>query len=316
MLVATTDGPIRNEFTYNGRQLLVRHRSLQSGVELSDKRFIMCEGVVCEERTTTNRRILTKFGSIEGTARRYTTTDHLGSVREGLNEGGTLAARYRYDPWGKVELVSGADALVGSFASLDGELNGVLDRAGYRLYVPELGRWLSDDPIKFDGGLNFATYADNNPVARIDPDGLSSIQITDHGVRRHRNLDDQARACRGKLTWGCSDGSADLDCSCEKTECGWQQVFTIRVDIWMNVYDNPRSRRSADEIIREEGKHVKHAISTAERAAKDVERRRGQVFPLKFTCVQGCWVWEQKWRREMRNDPTHSTDPHPSGYKH
>jgi len=37
-----------------------------------------------------------------------------------------------------------------------------------RAYCPELGRWLSRDPIGEDGGLNLYSFCGNNPVDRFD----------------------------------------------------------------------------------------------------------------------------------------------------
>ena len=37
-----------------------------------------------------------------------------------------------------------------------------------RAYCPELGRWLSRDPIGEDGGLNLYAFCGNNPVDRFD----------------------------------------------------------------------------------------------------------------------------------------------------
>mgnify|MGYP001570543659 FL=1 len=42
-----------------------------------------------------------------------------------------------------------------------------------RQYSPRFGRFLSKDPISFDGGNNLYGYANNNPVRWLDPFGLT-----------------------------------------------------------------------------------------------------------------------------------------------
>jgi RHS repeat-associated protein len=41
-----------------------------------------------------------------------------------------------------------------------------------RWYDPQQGRFLSEDPIRFNGGNNFYAYVNNNPLNFIDPNGL------------------------------------------------------------------------------------------------------------------------------------------------
>ncbi len=42
----------------------------------------------------------------------------------------------------------------------------------FRYYDPEIGRYLTPDPLGIVGGINFYSYVQNNPVAEIDPLGL------------------------------------------------------------------------------------------------------------------------------------------------
>jgi hypothetical protein len=56
------------------------------------------------------------------------------------------------------------------------EDNGLLYmRAMY--YDPEVGRFISKDPIGFIGGLNLYGYAANNPTNKADPRGLNGTGI-------------------------------------------------------------------------------------------------------------------------------------------
>lgn len=43
---------------------------------------------------------------------------------------------------------------------------------GARYYDPQMGRFLSEDPIGISGGTNLYRYAENNPIGRRDPAGL------------------------------------------------------------------------------------------------------------------------------------------------
>jgi hypothetical protein len=47
-----------------------------------------------------------------------------------------------------------------------------LSQSALAFYNPTQGRWLSRDPIAEQGGINLKSFADNDPVARIDHLGL------------------------------------------------------------------------------------------------------------------------------------------------
>jgi RHS repeat-associated protein len=48
-----------------------------------------------------------------------------------------------------------------------------LQLALYRAYDPELGRWISEDPLGEEGGLNLYGYVGNSPLMGVDPLGLA-----------------------------------------------------------------------------------------------------------------------------------------------
>lgn len=45
----------------------------------------------------------------------------------------------------------------------------------HRYYDPKTGRYLTPDPIGFDGGINLYTYTENNPINAYDSDGAKPV---------------------------------------------------------------------------------------------------------------------------------------------
>jgi len=52
-----------------------------------------------------------------------------------------------------------------------------------RYYSPALQRFISQDPIDFNGGLNLYAYVCNNPLGLIDPLGLDPMDPVDNGLK-------------------------------------------------------------------------------------------------------------------------------------
>lgn len=105
-------------------------------------------------------------------------TDALGTVREVVDENGDVIQSYEFNEHGIPMPGSGASS--GTFApkTYQGALSVNDDRAdsglylmGHRHYAAELGRFISRDPIGFDGGLNLFNGAGTNPVTFVDPSG-------------------------------------------------------------------------------------------------------------------------------------------------
>jgi RHS repeat-associated protein len=86
-------------------------------------------------------------------------------------------AGYSFDPWGRRTLTRGSDATPLGFTGHPASGSGV-SLTLYRGYDPALGRWLSEDPSSFAGGINLYAYVNNNPTNLQDPLGLAPCAQT------------------------------------------------------------------------------------------------------------------------------------------
>jgi RHS repeat-associated protein len=87
---------------------------------------------------------------------------------------GSLAAVYEYDPFGNLLRATGpmAGANPFRFSTKYQDDETRLVHYGFRYLSPELGRWLSRDPIEEDGGRNLYAFVVNAPIRLVDYDGL------------------------------------------------------------------------------------------------------------------------------------------------
>jgi RHS repeat-associated protein len=106
----------------------------------------------------------------------YYQGDVLGSITSLSSSAGGLARTYTYDSYGK--LVASTGAITNPFQytgrEFDSETGTYYYRARY--YDENVGRFLSEDPIRFWGGIDFYAYTLNNPANWVDPFGLE-VQI-------------------------------------------------------------------------------------------------------------------------------------------
>ncbi len=181
-LTAVNAGNSRTEFAYDAGSRLAYIRQLQNGSETSFRRFVWCGGRICEERDKTGAIVIKRFyaqgvkletGTNAGSY--YYTRDHLGSIRELTDSTGMVRVRYAYDPWGRRTKITGdLDADFG-FAGMFWSPEVNLAITHFRDYDPELGRWLSRDPLhdaEMKEGPNLYAYVQNSPVRWTDPLGL------------------------------------------------------------------------------------------------------------------------------------------------
>ena len=88
---------------------------------------------------------------------------------------------YGYDPFGSVltqqEAIAQPFKFVGQYGVM-AEPNGLYYMRA-RYYDPSVGRFMSEDPIGFDGGdVNLYAYVLSNPIMNVDPSGLDPISCS------------------------------------------------------------------------------------------------------------------------------------------
>ena len=105
--------------------------------------------------------------------------DANGNVTDYINEQGATVAHREYGPFGETLAASGPMADVFNFWFSTKYLHHEtgLYYYGERYYSPELGRFLSRDPIGEEGGLNEYGFVDNDPVNRLDYLGKETIAV-------------------------------------------------------------------------------------------------------------------------------------------
>ncbi len=93
---------------------------------------------------------------------------------EYIDSSGTIQGHYEYSPFGKITVKNGtlADDFDYRFSSEVFDTETGLSYYNYRYYSPELGRWLSRDPIGEKGGFNLYAMVGNDAVGGWDYLGL------------------------------------------------------------------------------------------------------------------------------------------------
>jgi RHS repeat-associated protein len=100
----------------------------------------------------------------------YYQADGLGSITSLTDANGSPLATYTYDAFGRTT-ATGPLFNPFQYTGRDWDQETGLYYYRARYYDPNTGRFISEDPIRFWGGIDFYKYVDNSPVDAIDPSG-------------------------------------------------------------------------------------------------------------------------------------------------
>ena len=137
-----------------------------------------------------------KLRQVAGGATAYFMSDHLGSTRGLTDANGSLTSTVDYDSYGNVVAGSLPTRYTFTGREIDTDTGLMYYRA--RWYDPQQGRFISEDPIGFRGGVNFYNYVGNNPVRFTDPFGLcAEKELGPCDWEEERDMKEAANAFKG-----------------------------------------------------------------------------------------------------------------------
>jgi len=156
-------------YLYDGSNVLVRRNASGITTKSYTRGLDIGGGIgsLISENYTANNTAVTQF---------YDYND-LGSVADLTTATGTVASDYSYDSFGNLLTPQASgDTNRYLFSTKEFESRSGLEYFGARYYDPEVGRWLTSDPLGFVDGFNTYAYLGNNPVNEVDPFGLYGLE--------------------------------------------------------------------------------------------------------------------------------------------
>jgi RHS repeat-associated protein len=146
--------------------------------------FVWAGGtMIAEKQGTTIRRYfydgLTPILMEEGGQTYQFQTDHLSTPRQMTDTLDNVVWTARLDAYGKVTNETGTVVNNLRFPGQYHDRETGLYYNWHRYYSPELGRYITSDPIGLEGGLNTYAYVGGDPVNAVDPMGLEVLVCMD-----------------------------------------------------------------------------------------------------------------------------------------
>ena len=153
---------VSTNFIYDGQDVV---RDLNSDGSTVD--YLNGPGIDNKLRLTDSR--------LAATGPLYFLQDHLGSTVALTNSLGVVSSQMNYDAFGN--LTTGASLTRYTYTGREFDSDTGLYYYRARWYDPQVGRFISEDPIGLAGGINQFAYVGNNPQSAKDPTGLYEIDV-------------------------------------------------------------------------------------------------------------------------------------------
>jgi RHS repeat-associated protein len=144
----------------------------------------------------------------------YFSQDHLGSTTALTGTTGKLVERVTYDGFGNS--VGSTRTRYGFTGRERDPLTGLLHYRA-RSYDPQLGRFISEDPIGLAGGINQFAYVGNNPANSVDPTGLWERRV-------HIRIINEAFKCLNAAALESSKTPTTKLTACSTAARGWSNM--------------------------------------------------------------------------------------------
>lgn len=124
----------------------------------------------------------------DGNDTQWLLSDHLGSIKDLVDDSGNLANHRTFDSYGNLidETDSNFDSRY-AFTGREFDEETGLHYYRARYYNGELGQFISQDPIGFESeDVNLSRYVNNNPLTTRDPSGLYGRTIFQQRIINYR----------------------------------------------------------------------------------------------------------------------------------
>ncbi|MEM7356086.1 MAG: RHS repeat-associated core domain-containing protein, partial [Acidobacteriota bacterium] len=201
-------------YTYDFQGLRVSKQASAGGLE----QYVYDDQSVLQRTSDSGRTTHYDYGpdrllSVEDSqdGRAYYLFDALGSISDLTTLGGAVLARYQWDAWGNSRGQLDTAANPFGFTGHEHDDESGLIHAKARFYDPEIGLFLSHDPVFGDPSnppsLHRYLYAFQNPTVFVDPDGR--IPVVRNAAEFQERLADNPALIRPLAERFFGEGAAD-----------------------------------------------------------------------------------------------------------